>query len=58
MHDRHRAGFYVGVCAEVSSYIDSCEDVEVYDGSEAGFFVVCLGAYIQDQNKIRFLLIH
>ena len=31
MYDGHQALFYVGVCAEASSYVDPNEDVELYD---------------------------
>ena len=37
MYDGCRAGFYLGVCVEVYTYIDLYEDVEVHDGCEAGF---------------------
>ena len=36
MHDGGQAGFYVGVCVGLSLYIDSCEDVEFYDGIYLG----------------------
>ena len=36
-----RSEFYVCYCAEVSSYVYSYDDVDIYDGHEAGFCVVC-----------------
>ena len=40
--------FYVGVgvCTEVSLYVDSYIDLEVHDGQEAGFCEVCLGSCV------------
>ena len=40
MYDGCREGFYVVLCTEVSSYVYLYEDVDVYDGREAGFCVV------------------
>ena len=46
------------VCSEVSSYVDSYTDLEVYDLCEAGFCGLCLDAYIRDQRKAWLFLIH
>ena len=40
-------------CAEVSSYIDFYKDVDLFEGNKAGFYVVCSGAFVQDQKKTR-----
>ena len=40
--------FYVCACEEVSSYVDFYTELEVYDVSEAVFFVVCPDAYVSD----------
>ena len=37
VYDGRNAGFYVCVCAEVSSYVDLYEDVDIYDEYEVGF---------------------
>ena len=50
--------FYVCVYAELSSYVYSYEDVDVCDGNETGFCVLCLGACIQDQRKTWLFFIH
>ena len=40
--------FYVCACEEVSSYVDFYTELEVYDVSEAVFFVVCPDACVSD----------
>ena len=50
--------FYVCVCAEVSLYIDSYKDVDIYDGNEAVFCIVFPGMFVRDQRKAWFLCIH
>ena len=59
MYDGHPEGFCVDVYAEVFPYVESYENVEVYDENQAGFFVdmyvyVCAlssGTCVQDQRK-------
>ena len=41
-------GFYVCAHAELSLYVDSYEELEVYDVYEVGFCLVCLNASVQD----------
>ena len=53
VYDGLWVGFYVCECAEVSSYVYLYEDVDVFEGYEVGFCVVCLGACIQYQRKMR-----
>ena len=36
MYDGYREGFYVGVCAEVSLYVDSYDGVEMIYGIYGG----------------------
>ena len=50
-YDRCWAEFYVGVHAEVFSYVELYEYVEVYYGSETIFCVLYSGTCIQDQSK-------
>ena len=51
VYDGFRVVFYLCVCTEVSLYVYLHEDVDIYGGNEAVFFVVCLGACIQYQSK-------
>ena len=39
VYDGCQSKFYVCVCAEVSLYVYSYEDVDLYDGYEVGFCV-------------------
>ena len=48
---------YVCECADVSSYVDSYEDVDVFEGREVVFCVVFLGACVQDQRITRLFCI-
>ena len=43
MYFRRQAGFYVGFFAEISSYVDSYEGVELYDEIYLG---VCAELYV------------
>ena len=46
MYDERWVVFHVGVYMKVSSYIESYEGVEVYDGREVVFCVVCPDTFI------------
>ena len=44
------------MCEGVSSYVGSYKDVDVEDDNEAGFLVLCVVTYVQDQIKKRVIL--
>ena len=56
--DGNRSGFYQFECAEVSSYVDLYEDVDVCEDHEEGFCVVCSLACVRGQRKTWFFCIH
>ena len=49
-----REGFYVCKCAEVSVYVYSYKDIDLYYGNEVEFCVLCLDACIRYQRTIVF----
>ena len=57
MYDGYRTGFDACKCEEVYFYVYLYKDVDVYEGHEAGFCVVYLGACLQDQRKTQLFCI-
>ena len=46
VYDDHMAGYYVGDCLDISSYIDLYEDVDVFEGYKAVFlYYICAHVY-------------
>ena len=58
MYDGIWVGFYVCEYAEVYLYVGLYKYVDIYDGHEEVFFVVCLDACEYYKDKIQLFCIH
>ena len=48
---------FIYVCVRKYNFVDFYEDVELYDGCKAGFYVLCLGTCVRYQRQMRLFLI-